>query len=119
LTVRRGFFEDRKSDYIITEEEKEVCLDREMCGSILEAQGVVDNSTDTKVPNMDTDFLVCTDASKEGLGGVLMQDDRVIAYFSRKLRRHEENYVTHDLELLSIVYALRVGDITLLDENLN
>jgi hypothetical protein len=33
-----------------------------------------------KVPNMDEEFLVCTDASKEGLGGVLMQDGRVIAY---------------------------------------
>ena len=60
-----------------------------------------------KVPDMDTDFLVCTDASKEGLGGVLMQDDRVIAYISWKLRTHEENYATHDLELLSIVYALK------------
>jgi hypothetical protein len=60
-----------------------------------------------KVPDMDADFLVCTDASKEGLGGVLMQDDRVIAYISRKLRRHEENYVMHVWELLAIVYALR------------
>jgi hypothetical protein len=62
-----------------------------------------------KVPDMDVEFLVCTDASKEGLGGVLMQDGRVIAYISRKLRRHEEIYVMHDLELLAIVYALRVG----------
>jgi hypothetical protein len=61
-----------------------------------------------KVPDMDAGFLVCTDASKEGLGGVLMQDGRVIAYISRKLRRHEENYATHDLELLAIVYALKV-----------
>jgi hypothetical protein len=61
-----------------------------------------------KVPDMDVDFLVCTDASKEGLGGVLMQDERVIAYISRKLRRHEENYATHDLELLAIMYALKV-----------
>jgi hypothetical protein len=61
-----------------------------------------------KVPNMDVNFLVCTDASKEHLGGVLMQDGQVIAYISRKLRRHEENYATHDLELLSIVYALKV-----------
>ena len=60
------------------------------------------------IPDMDVDFLVCTDASKEGLGGVLMQDGRVIAYISRKLRRHEENYATHDLELLAIVYALKV-----------
>jgi hypothetical protein len=61
-----------------------------------------------KVPDRDSDFLACTDASKEGLGGVLMQDGRVIAYFSRKLRRHEENYAMHDLELLAIVYALKV-----------
>jgi hypothetical protein len=60
-----------------------------------------------KVPNMDKEFLVCTDASKEGLGRVLMQDGRVIAYISWKLRRHEENYARHDLELLEIVYALR------------
>ena len=61
-----------------------------------------------KVPNMDKEFLVCTDASKEGLGGILMQDGRVIAYISRKLRKHEENYTRHDLDLLAIVYALRV-----------
>ena len=61
-----------------------------------------------KVPDMDADFLVCTDVAKEGLGRVLMQYGRVIAYISRKLRRHEENYVTHDLELLAIIYALKV-----------
>ena len=52
-----------------------------------------------KVPDMDKDFLVCTNASKEGLGGVLMQEGRVIAYSSRKLRPHEENYAMHDLRL--------------------
>jgi hypothetical protein len=61
-----------------------------------------------KVLDMDADFLVCTDTPKEGLGRVLMQDGQVIAYISRKLRRHEENYVTHDLELLEIIYALKV-----------
>ena len=61
-----------------------------------------------RVLDMDANFLVCIDASKEGLGGVFMQDGRVIAYISRKLRRHEENYATHDLELLAIVYALKV-----------
>ena len=58
-----------------------------------------------KFPNMEKEFLVCTNASKEVLGGVLMQDGRVITYISRKLRRHEENYETHDLEFLAIVYA--------------
>jgi hypothetical protein len=57
---------------------------------------------------MDKELLVCIDASKEGLGRVLMQHDWVIAYISRKLRRHEENYAMHDLELLAIVYALRL-----------
>jgi hypothetical protein len=61
-----------------------------------------------KVPDMDKEFLVCTDTSKEGLGKVLMQYGRVISYISRKLRKQEENYATHDLELLAIVYALRV-----------
>jgi hypothetical protein len=49
-TDRRGFFEDSKSDYGIVEEEQEVCLDREMRRDILEAQGVVDDNTDTKGP---------------------------------------------------------------------
>jgi hypothetical protein len=61
-----------------------------------------------KVLDMDVDFLVCTGASKEALDGVLMQEGRVIAYILRKPRRHEENYSMHNLELLSIVYALKV-----------
>jgi hypothetical protein len=71
-------------------------------------KGMLMTTSILKVPDMDKEFLVCTDASKEGLGGVLMQDGRVITYISRKLRKHEENYATHDLELLAIVYALRV-----------
>jgi hypothetical protein len=62
-----------------------------------------------KVPDMDVNFLVCTGTSKEGLGGVLMQDGQVIAYIPRKLRRDKENYETYDLELLAIVYAWKVG----------
>ena len=60
---------------------------------------------------MDKDFLVCTDASKEGLGGVLMQEGRVIAYSSRKLRPHEENYVTHDLYIFLYFMLCVYGDI--------
>jgi hypothetical protein len=61
-----------------------------------------------KALDMDVEFLVCTDTSKEGLGKVFMQDGRVIAYISRKMKRHEENYVRHDLELLAIINALKV-----------
>ena len=61
-----------------------------------------------KVPDMEQEFFVCTDASKEGLGCVLMQKGRVIAYASRKLRTHEENYATLNLEMAAIVYALKI-----------
>jgi hypothetical protein len=56
-------------------------------------------------PNMY--FVVCTDACKEGLGGVLSQEGFVICYESRKLKEHERNYATHDLELATIMHALR------------
>jgi hypothetical protein len=61
-----------------------------------------------KVPEMEADFLVCTYISKEGLGRVLMKDGQVIAYISRKLRRHEEKYALHGLVFLAIIYALKV-----------
>jgi hypothetical protein len=51
-------------------------------------------------------FDVNCDASGTGVGGVLMQEGRVISYSSRQLRRHEEHYPTHDLELAAVVMAL-------------
>jgi hypothetical protein len=53
-------------------------------------------------------FDVYCDASSIGLGCVLMQDNRVIAYASRALRPHEQNYPTHDLELAPVVHALNM-----------
>ena len=52
--------------------------------------------------------MVYSDASRQGLGYVLMQNDRVIAYSSRKLKKQEENYPTHDLELATVVFALKI-----------
>eukprot|EP00253_Pinus_taeda_P001689 PITA_01689 len=54
------------------------------------------------------DYVVCTDASKEGLGGVLMQEGRVIAYESRKLKEHEQKYYAYDLELAAVIHALKM-----------
>ncbi|MFS8007030.1 putative nucleotidyltransferase, Ribonuclease H [Helianthus anomalus] len=54
------------------------------------------------------DFVVYCDASIQGLGCVLMQRDKVIAYSSRQLKVHERNYTTHDLELGAIVFALKI-----------
>jgi hypothetical protein len=53
-------------------------------------------------------FDVYCDASGTGLGGVLMQEGRVILYSTRQLRRHEEHYPTHDLELADVVMALQM-----------
>ena len=52
--------------------------------------------------------MVYSNASRQGLGSVLMQNDRVIAYASRYLKKHEENYPTHDLELAAAVFALKI-----------
>ena len=48
------------------------------------------------------------DASKDGLGCVLMQSGKVVAYGSRQLKNHEQNYPTHDMELVSVVFALNI-----------
>ncbi|WVZ96841.1 hypothetical protein U9M48_042424 [Paspalum notatum var. saurae] len=59
-------------------------------------------------PDVTKPFDVYCDASGNGLGYVLMQEGRVIAYASRQLRKHEANYATHDLELAAVVHALKI-----------
>ncbi|KAK1696348.1 hypothetical protein QYE76_013045 [Lolium multiflorum] len=56
----------------------------------------------------DVPFDVYCDASKTGLGCVLMQEGKVVSYLSRQLKQHEQNYPTHDLELAAVVLALKV-----------
>jgi hypothetical protein len=58
-------------------------------------------------PDTAKPFNVYCDASGTSLGGVLMQEGQVISYSSRQLRRHEEHYPTHDLELGAVVMALQ------------
>ena len=53
-------------------------------------------------------YVVYSDTSGTDLGCVLMQDEKVIAYGSRQLRRHEHNYPIHDLDLAAIIYALKL-----------
>ncbi|WVZ52241.1 hypothetical protein U9M48_003323 [Paspalum notatum var. saurae] len=74
-------------------------------------QCLKDKLTTTPVltlPDLQKDFVVYYDASRQGLGCVLMQDNRVVSYASRQLRAHEENYPTHDLELAAVVHALKI-----------
>ncbi|KAL4038615.1 hypothetical protein IC575_002237 [Cucumis melo] len=60
------------------------------------------------VPDGSGNFVIYSDASKKGLGCVLMQQGKVVAYASRQLKIHEQNYPTHDLELAAVVFALKI-----------
>jgi hypothetical protein len=61
-----------------------------------------------KVADPNKDFTVCVDASREGLSGVLTKEGHMICYESQKLKEHERNYVTHDLELAAVIHALKM-----------
>ncbi|GKD42511.1 putative reverse transcriptase domain-containing protein, partial [Tanacetum coccineum] len=60
------------------------------------------------LPEGSENFMVYCDTSHKGLGAVLMQREKVIAYASRQLKVHEKNYTTHDLELGAVVFALKM-----------
>jgi hypothetical protein len=60
------------------------------------------------LPDIKKDFVVYCDASRQGLGCVLMQEGKVVAYASRQLKKHEENYPTHDLEFAAVVHTLKI-----------
>ncbi|GJZ81828.1 putative reverse transcriptase domain-containing protein [Tanacetum coccineum] len=60
------------------------------------------------LPEGNNDFVVYCDASHQGMGAVLMQREKVIAYASRQLKPNEENYTTHDLELGAVMFALKI-----------
>jgi hypothetical protein len=67
-------------------------------------------------PDIEKPFDVYCDALDTSLGCVLMQEGRVIAYASRQLRKHEVNYPTHDLELATVVHALKIWPLLRLDK---
>ena len=69
-------------------------------------------------PVSEEKYTVFCDASRVGLGCVLMRKGRVVAYASRQLKKHEENYPTHDLELVTVVFALKLWRHYLYDESL-
>ncbi|GJR75634.1 putative reverse transcriptase domain-containing protein [Tanacetum coccineum] len=60
------------------------------------------------LPEGSENFMVNCDASHKGLGAILMQREKVIAYTSRQLKVHEKNYTTHDLELGTVVFTQKM-----------
>ena len=61
-----------------------------------------------KIADPKGNFVECTDACKQGICGVLMQDGHVISYESWKLKEHEQNCATHVLELTTIIHILKM-----------
>ena len=60
------------------------------------------------VPDKGQGYTVYCDASRAGLECVLMQSERVVAYGSRQLKNHDQNYPTHEMELAVVVFALKI-----------
>ena len=71
-------------------------------------KGILTSAPILNIANPNEYFFLCTDACKEGLGGVLSQKNHVVCYESRKLKEHERNYATHNLELAMIIHALKM-----------
>jgi hypothetical protein len=71
-------------------------------------EDLVNHNPSTHIPDIHRSFIVYYDASRQGLGCVLMQCDEVVAYASRQLKKHEENYPTHDFELVAVVHSLKI-----------
>jgi hypothetical protein len=62
----------------------------------------------SEIPTVSKDFVVYCDASRQGLGCVLMQGGKFVAYASRQLQKHEENYRTHDLKLAAAIHPFKI-----------
>ncbi|GJX32027.1 putative reverse transcriptase domain-containing protein [Tanacetum coccineum] len=80
-------------------------------GHVIDSRGLVGYYRSAPIlalPEGSEDFVVYCNASHKGLGVVLMQKEKVVAYASRQLKIHEKNYTTHDLELGSVVFALKI-----------
>jgi len=81
---------------------------RECQKSFEQLKHLLTNAPILSIANPSKDYVVCTDVSKEGVGGMLMQEGKVIAYKSMKLKEHEHKYSIYDLELAAIIHALKM-----------
>ena len=76
--------------------------------SFKEFKGKLTSALVLALPNGRVGFMVYSDASRKAIVYVLMQNDRMVVYASRQLKKHEENYPTHDLELAAVVFSLKI-----------
>ncbi|GKD47712.1 putative reverse transcriptase domain-containing protein, partial [Tanacetum coccineum] len=103
-----NFSKIAKSLTILTQKGKTFDWGEEQEGALQTLKDKLCNAPILALLNGPKDFVVYYDASGLGLGYVLMQRGKVIAYASRQLKTHEKNYTTHDLELGAVVFALKI-----------
>ncbi|GJU09460.1 putative reverse transcriptase domain-containing protein [Tanacetum coccineum] len=108
LRFIKNFSKIAKSLTILTQKSKTFDWGREQELAFQTLKYKLCNAPILALPNGSEDFVVYCDASGIGLGCVLMQRGKVIAYASRQLKIHEKNYTTHDLELGAVVFALKI-----------
>jgi hypothetical protein len=92
----------------LLEKGKEFKLDGKCQASFEELKKRLTTTPVLIMPDIHIRFDVYFDASRQGLGCVLMREAKVVAYASKQLRKHEQNYSTHDLELAAVVHALKI-----------
>ncbi|GJZ59856.1 putative reverse transcriptase domain-containing protein, partial [Tanacetum coccineum] len=93
---------------VLTQKSKTFDWGEELENAFQTLKGKLYDAPVLALPDRLEDFVVYCDASGLGLGCVLMQRGKVIAYASRQLKNHEKNYTTHDLELGTVMFALKI-----------
>ncbi|GJX16582.1 putative reverse transcriptase domain-containing protein [Tanacetum coccineum] len=108
----RRFFKDfskiAKPLIVLTQKSKTFDWGKERENAFQTLKDKLCNAPVLALPDRPEDFVVYCDASGLGLGCVLMQRGKVVAYASRQLKIHEKNYTTHDLEPGAVVFALKI-----------
>jgi hypothetical protein len=107
-TIHSGFLQDCQANNWIVEERSKVWVESEMEDAFHTLRQHLTTAPVLAQPDNTKSFDVYCDASGTGLGCVLMQYNKVIAYASWALRPHEQKYPTHDLELAAVVHALKI-----------
>ncbi|GJX02938.1 putative reverse transcriptase domain-containing protein [Tanacetum coccineum] len=106
--VHRRIFKNCQANDQAYSEEGHVRLGRQTRSSISTVKQKLCSAPILTLPEGSEDFIAYCDASIKGLGAVLMQREKVISYASRQLKIHEKNYMTHDLELGVVMFALKI-----------
>jgi hypothetical protein len=108
LTIHKEFSKIAKPMMKLLEKNKAFEWKEECQTSFEELKKRLTSTLVLILPDLTKKIDIYCDASHQGLGCVLMQEGQVVCYASRQLRKHEENYPTHDLELAAVVHALKI-----------